>query len=102
MSSKGIARGTQTDSVLTGHDCDTTTTTDVCSTSVFVNGIGVCRLGDAITIHNEKVGNSCVSHTATITGSSSTVFVDGIAIARDGDSADSGNISTGSTNVFSG
>lgn len=102
MTSKGIARGDKTDSVSTGHSCDTKTTTNVCSTSVFVNGKGVCRLGDDITIHNRKVGDSCVPHTAKITGSSDSVYVDGIAIARDTDSADAGNISSGSTNVFSG
>lgn len=102
MASKGVARGSGKDTVSTGHQCDATTTTDVCYSSVFVNGKGVCRLGDAITIHNHKVGNSCVPHTAKITGSSSTVFVDGIAIARDTDSADAGSISSGSTDVYSG
>lgn len=102
MSSKGIARGSGTDTVSTGHLCDTTTSTSQCSTSVFINGKGACRLGDTITIHNHKVGNSCVPHTKTITGSSSTVFVDGIAIARDTDSADAGSITSGSTDTFSG
>lgn len=102
MSSKGIARGSGTDTVSTGHQCDTTTTTNQCSEDVFVNGKGACRLGDTITIHTHKVGDSCVPHTATITGSSSTVFVDGIAIARNTDSADAGSITSGSTDTFSG
>ena len=102
MSSKGIARGSGTDTVSTGHQCDATTTTNQCSTSVFINGKGACRIGDTITIHTHKVGDSCVPHTATITSASSTVFVDGIAIARDGDSADAGSISSGSTDTFSG
>lgn len=102
MSSKGIARGSGTDTVSTGHQCDTTTTTNQCSTSVFINGKGACRLGDTITIHAHKVGNSCVPHTATITSASDTVFVDGIAIARNTDSADAGSITSGSTDTFSG
>ncbi len=102
MASKGIARGTQRDSVATGHECDTTTTTNICSSDVFVDGKGVCRVGDAITIHKHKVGNSCVDHTVTISAGSSTVFVNGIAVARDTDAVDAGNISSGSTTVFSG
>lgn len=97
-----VARGTKRDSVLTGHLCDTTTTTDVCSTSVFVNNKGACRKDDAISLHTIQVGNSCVDHTATITAGSSTVFVDGFAIARNGDAADSGTISSGSDDVFAG
>lgn len=102
MSSKGIARGTQTDSVLTGHGCTATTTTNVCSSDVFINGKGVCRVGDAITVHTHSVGDKCINHTVTISAGSSTVFVDGIAVARDSDAVDAGNISSGSTNVFSG
>lgn len=102
MSSKGIARGSTTDTVNTGHSCDTTTTTNICSSDVFVNGKGTCRVGDAITVHNYPVGNSCVPHTVTISTGSSTVFVNGKAIARDTDSVDSGSISSGSTNTFAG
>lgn len=102
MASKGIARGLQQDSVKTGHLCDTITTTNKCSSTVFVNGYGTCRNGDAITIHTKPVGDSCSNHTAYITSGSSTVFVDGISVARDSDSADAGSISSGSTNVFAG
>jgi len=97
----GVAR-MGTDTVSTGHLCDTTTHTLVGSSSVFVNGVGACRNGDAITIHTTKVGNSCVSHSANINAGSSTVFVDGFAIARNGDAADSGSISSGSEDVFAG
>ena len=100
-----VARKSGTDSVITGHLCDTTTTTDAGSSSVFVNGIGVCRSGDAITIHTIPVGQSCVAHTAFINAGSSSVFADGFAIARLGDSADAGTITagpTGSSNVFAG
>lgn len=97
----GVAR-MGTDTVSTGHLCDTTTHTLVGSSSVFVNGVGACRKGDAITIHKTKVGDSCVPHSANINAGSSTVFVDGFAIARNGDAADSGSISSGSEDVFAG
>ena len=97
-----IARKSGTDSIITGHGCDATTTTNVGSSSVFVNGIGACRKGDAIMIHTFPVGQSCIPHTAVINAGSSSVFVDGIAIARLGDSADAGTITTGSSNVYAG
>ena len=97
-----VARGTATDSVNTGHGCDATTTTDVCSSNVLVNGIGACRKGDAITTHNTPSGDNCVPHTPAINAGSDTVFVNGIPIARNGDSADSGNISSGSSDVIAG
>jgi uncharacterized Zn-binding protein involved in type VI secretion len=97
-----VARKNGADTVNTGHGCDSTTVTDVGSSSVFVNGIGVCRKGDRIKIHTIPSGSSCVPHTAVINVGSSSVFVNGIAIARLGDSADAGNISSGSNNVFAG
>jgi len=97
-----VARKSGTDSVSTGHGCTGTTSTQAGSSSVFVDGIGACRLGDAITVHTIPAGNACVPHTAVINAGSSSVFVDGIAIARNGDSADSGSISSGSGSVFAG
>jgi uncharacterized Zn-binding protein involved in type VI secretion len=97
-----VARKSGTDTVSTGHLCDTTTTTSAGSSTVFVDGIGACRKGDAITIHTTKVGDSCVPHSVSINAGSSSVFVDGIAIARLGDSADSGAITSGSSTVFAG
>lgn len=88
------------DQVNTGHECDTITTTNVCSSTVFVNGKGVNRKGDEITIHTIKAGKVCVPHSAVINVGSSTVFVDGIPLARLGDSTDSGTIISGSSNVF--
>ena len=102
MASKGIARGNEQDSVLTGHTCDTTTKTDKCSDDVFANGYGVCRVGDTIKEHKRPVGSSCVNHIVAILAGSSTVFANGKAIARNTDSVDLGNISSGSTDVFSG
>lgn len=95
-----VARKSGTDSVITGHSCDAMSSTNVGSSSVFVNGIGVCRLGDAIMIHTFPVGQFCVPHTAVILEGSSSVFVDGIPISRKADLADMGAISTGSSNVF--
>lgn len=97
-----VARKDNTDTVVTGHGCDVVTTTKEGSTNVFVNSKGVCRINDAIEVHNAPVGSSCVPHTATITSGSSKVFVNGKSIARIGDSADSGHISSGSSNVFAG
>jgi uncharacterized Zn-binding protein involved in type VI secretion len=95
-----VARKSGTDSVITGHSCDAISSTNMGSSTVFVNGIGACRLGDAIMIHTFPVGQSCVPHTAVILEGSSSVFVDGIPIARKADLADMGAISTGSSNVF--
>lgn len=97
-----VARKDGIDSVNTGHGCDTTTVTSAGSSNVFVNGTGVCRVGDSIQIHTIPSGASCVPHTAVINAGSSSVFVNGISIARNGDSADMGNISSGSSNVFAG
>jgi uncharacterized Zn-binding protein involved in type VI secretion len=97
-----VARKSGTDTVSTGHACDGITTTQAGSSTVFINGIGACRLGDAITVHTVEIGNSCVPHIAVINAGSSTVFVDGIAVARNGDSADAGSISSGSPSVFAG
>lgn len=90
------------DSVNTGHGCNSTTTTDACSSTVFVNGIGVNRKGDMITMHTIPAGKYCVPHSANINAGSSTVFVDGKSVARQGDSADSGSITSGSASVFAG
>jgi uncharacterized Zn-binding protein involved in type VI secretion len=98
----GVARKDGTDTINTGHGCDSTTVTDVGSDNVFINSKGACRINDTIRVHNVPSGNNCVPHTAEITSGSSKVFVNSKAIARDGDSADSGNISSGSNNVFAG
>ena len=97
-----VARGSEKDSVNTGHACTTVTKTNECSTNVFVNDKGACRKGDKIKVHTRKVGDDCVNHTETIKAGSSTVFVNNKAIARDTDAADSGTISSGSDNVYAG
>jgi uncharacterized Zn-binding protein involved in type VI secretion len=97
-----VARRGGQDTVNTGHTCDATTVTDVGSSNVFVNGYGVCRQGDAIQIHNIKVGQYCVPHTAVINTGSNSVYVNGKPIARNGDSTDLGTLTSGSSNVFAG
>lgn len=97
-----VARGSGTDSVLTGHTCTVTTKTDKCSTNVFINSKGACRKGDAIKVHTYKKGKNCVNHTEKIKAGSASVFVNGIPISRKGDSADAGVISSGSPNVIAG
>lgn len=90
------------DQILTGHACDTTAPILEHSQNVFVNGIPVSRVGDAIAPHTILSGITCVPHSAVVNEGSSTVFVNGIPIARVGDSADLGNIIQGSGNVFAG
>jgi len=97
----GIAR--QGDSVATGHLCDTTTSlASPGQSTVYVNGILACRLGDSTVTHDNLIGAVCVPHTATIGGSSSTVYVSGSLVARIGDACDAGSITGGSSNVFAG
>jgi len=65
------------------------------SVTVFVNSIGVARLGDAV---------HCNIHGAQVISSASlTVFVNSKAVARMGDSISCGAvISSGSTSVYAG
>lgn len=97
-----VARKDGVDTVLTGHGCDVTTVTLIGSSTVFADGIGVCREGDQIEIHQTTSGGSCANHLAYINEGSSTVFADGIAIARKGDSTDLGQLITGSSTIFAG
>ena len=96
------------DATTTGHACDFTTTVTGPSTDVFCNTKGVERKGDPLAGHtipftfSTPPGPVCIPHAAFINAGSGTVFVNGKAIARVGDSADSGAITTGSSNVFAG
>jgi len=91
------------DSVATGHLCDTVTTLDTPGQStVYVNDILACRLGDLTVVHDIKSGEACIPHTASISGSSSTVYIEGVLAARLGDACDAGSITSGSSNVFIG
>ena len=97
-----VARKDGTDSISTGHGCDTTTVTDQGSNDVFVNGKGVVRLGDLQSIHNTQAGNSCVPHVLALSSSSLTVFVNGKGAGRKGDVYGNETITTGSEDVFFG
>lgn len=94
----------ETDSVSTGHGCDSVTTLDGNSTgnnaNVYIGGLGVCCVGDKTVVHNIKSGNSCVPHVEVVKSGSSTIFIAGKAVARIGDSCDAGVILSGSGNVF--
>ena len=59
------------------------------STTVFVNSLGISRIGDSY---------SCG---VKLNAGSPNVFVEGLAVARIGDSADAGAMTSGSGNVFS-
>ncbi len=66
------------------------------SSSVFVNGRGVHRVGDGWDIHCE-IG----CHGGIMAGGSPTVFANGKAVARRGDSVNCGSVAfEGSLNVF--
>ena len=94
----------ETDTVSTGHACDTITTLDGTNTgtasNVYMNGLSVCCVGDKTVVHNIKSGSSCVPHIEFIKNGSSSVFIGGKAVARIGDSCDAGVITSGSGNVF--
>lgn len=82
------------------HSCNTTSASE----NVFVNGKGVCRVGDTVCC-----GLSFPPHPSggTISEGSSSVFVNGKAIARVGDATShtacgGGSLEAGSPNVFVG
>jgi len=94
----------ESDSVSTGHACDTVTTLSGANTGlsakVYIGGLPVSCLGDNTVVHNIKIGNSCVPHTEKVKSCSATVFVGGKGVSRIGDSCDAGVILSGSGNVF--
>ena len=83
----------------TGHGCFPPRPNDEASTNVFVNGLGVHRVGDHWVTH--CCGPVC--HDSTAASGSSTVFVNGKAMMRIGDSVACGSlVAQGSGNVFAG
>ena len=96
-----VARSEKTDTINTGHACDTTAKIEgSLQSKVFVNGkLGAVK-GDPIEAHEILSGSSCVPHSAVVNEGSSKVFFQGIEAARVGDSADLGEIITGSDDVF--
>lgn len=97
-----VTRKDGTDTVATGHGCDSTTVTDQGSGNVFVNGIGAVRAGDLCLVHLIPSGSSCVPHTVPLTSYSSSVFVNGRGVGRVGDDYSGHTITSGSSNVFAG
>ena len=104
MTGTAVARGNGVDDVYsktgTRKDCKrpVMTVTAECSSDVFVNGIGVVRVGDQVGPHN-AVG--CSPDVSTLTNGSSSVFVNGKALGRIGAQYTPDNtITTGSKDVF--
>jgi|TARA_B110000444_G_C18389545_1_gene388604 uncharacterized Zn-binding protein involved in type VI secretion len=99
-----VARGNSTDAVSTNHLCTGTTTTNVCSPNVRANSIGIVRFGDAVTTHTFPPVPVCPNHAPTMSANTSTtVRVNSQPLAYLGSLyGGSENITTGSSNVFSG
>lgn len=101
-----VARGNGTDSVSSetgsGYKCrsPSTTSTDVCSSNVFANSIGIVREGDSVTSHTQS---GCSDEAPGLSSFSPNVFINNKHCGRKGDnySGDGSNIiTTGSPNVF--
>jgi len=91
------------DTLSTGHICTGTTTLDTPGQSTCrANSILIARVGDPTVSHPFPPLPPCAPHVATVNAGSPTVRVHGIPVARIGDSADSGQMTAGSSNVFSG
>ena len=70
------------------------------SGNVFVNGIGISRVGDNNTGH-VLPGSPCPGHAVPISSGSSSVFINGISCGRVGDPTCTA-VAAGSSNVFAG
>ena len=91
------------DTTTTGHVCVATTTLDTPGQSkVHANGILIARQTDPTVSHINPPFPVCPAHVANVNVGSPNVFVHGKPIARIGDSTDSGQMTKGSSNVFSG
>ena len=91
------------DSLSTGHICTSTTTLDTPGQStVRANGILIARVGDPTVSHPFPPAPPCAPHVANVNAGSSTVRIAGAFVARIGDSADSGIMTSGSSNIFVG
>ena len=91
------------DSLSTGHACTGTTTLNTPGQStVFANSILIARVTDPTVSHPFPPLPPCAPHVANVNVGSTTVRVCGLPIARIGDSTDAGQMTKGSSNVFSG
>ena len=92
-----------TDSLSTGHICASTTTLDTPGQGTcFANSLLIARVTDPTVSHPFPPAPICNPHVANVNVGSSTVRVAGAFIARIGDSADSGAMTSGSSNIFAG
>ena len=91
------------DTLTTGHACTGTTTLDTPQQfTVRANNILIARVGDATVSHPAPPNPPCPAHVRFVNVGSSTVRISGAFVARIGDSADSGEMITGSSNIFVG
>ena len=91
------------DSLSTGHICSSTTTLDTpAQSSVFNDNKLMARKTDKTVPHPFPPNPPCANHTAQVNVGSESVFVEGLTLARVTDSADAGEMTSGSSNVFSG
>ena len=91
------------DQLSTGHICAGTTILDTpAQSTVFANSILIARVSDPTVSHPFPPLPPCAPHVAKVNVGSTTVRVCGLPIARVGDSTDAGQMTKGSSNVFSG
>ena len=91
------------DTTTTGHVCVATTTLNTPGQGTcFANSILIARQTDPTVSHPFPPIPPCAPHVANVNVGSSTVRVCGLPIARVGDSTDAGQMTKGSSNVFSG
>ena len=91
------------DSLSTGHICaGTTILATPGQSTVRANSILIARQTDPTVSHPFQPAPPCAPHVANVNVGSSTVRVCGLPIARVGDSTDAGQMTKGSSNVFSG
>ena len=91
------------DQLSTGHICAATTILDTPKQStVFANSILIARKTDKTVSHPFPPLPPCAPHVAQVNVGSETVKVCGLPIARVTDSTDAGEMTKGSSNVFSG
>ena len=91
------------DSLSTGHICSSTTTLDTpAQSSVFNDNKLMARKTDKTVPHPFPPNPPCANHTAQVNVGSESIFVEGLPLARVTDSADAGEMTSGSSNVFSG
>ena len=72
------------------------------SGDVFVNGLGVVRVGDTWAPHKGVPPGVHSGETGITSAGSGTVFANGKAVARIGDPVEADTIAAGSANVFAG